>query len=388
MQDAPLKKPSVPYWRLSSFYFFYFAILGVLAPYWPLYFQWLGYSAEQIGWLLGSVTACKVVAPNLWAWLADRSGKRLMVLRLGSLLALLFFSGLLLELSFLSMMAVLVLYSFFWNAILPQQEAITLGFLGGQPERYSLIRLWGSVGFIVLVLAAGVLLGDENIVLLPTITLGLLVLTFASSLTIPDSQALWRKRASKGFWQRVLHRPVVAFLLGGLMMQLGHGAYYGFFSIHLQALGYSEFTIGWLWALGVVAEVLLFLFMHHLLPRFGVKWLLLASLLLAIIRWLLIGHLADHLGWLLLAQLFHAFTFGTFHAAAVEAVRRLFGNDHQSKAQALYTALSFGLGGALGSIIAGQVWHLGAAFTFDLAAGVSLLGLLIIAFWYREAVKA
>ncbi|MDM3872284.1 MFS transporter [Porticoccus sp. W117] len=384
MQDAQLRKPPVPYWRLSSFYFFYFAILGVLAPYWPLYFQWLGFGPEQIGWLLGTVTACKVVAPNLWAWLADRSGKRLLVMRLGCLLASLFFAGHFLELGFFPLMAILFAYSFFWNAILPQQEAITLSFLGGQPERYSLIRLWGSVGFIVLVLLAGALLGDENIVYLPAITMALLLLTMASSLVIPSSEKPRTKTVSKGFWPLVLKKSPVAFLLGGLLMQLGHGAYYGFFSIHLQGLNYSEFTIGWLWALGVIAEVLLFLLMHRLLPRFGVKGLLLVSLLLAAIRWLLIGHLADQMAWLLLSQVLHAFTFGVFHAAAVEGVRRLFGSEHQSKAQALYTAVSFGMGGAVGSIVAGQVWHLGAEFTFNLAALVSLLGLVVIACWYRE----
>ncbi|MGS2724459.1 MFS transporter [Porticoccus sp. GXU_MW_L64] len=384
MQDALPEKPPVPYWRLSSFYFFYFAILGVLAPYWPLYFQWLGFSPEQIGWLLGTVTACKVVAPNLWAWLADRSGKRVLVMRVGCLLATVFFAGHFLELGFYPLMAILFAYSFFWNAILPQQEAITLGFLGAQPERYSLIRLWGSVGFIVLVLAAGALLGDENILHLPTIAMVLLLLTMMSSLVIPSKDKPRSKVINKGFWSLVLKKTSVAFLLGGLLMQLGHGAYYGFFSIHLQHLGYSELTIGWLWALGVIAEVLLFLLMHRLLPRFGVKGLLLASLLIAAVRWLLIGHLAHQMVWLLLSQVFHAFTFGVFHAAAVEGVRRLFGSAHQSKAQALYTAVSFGLGGAVGSIVAGQVWHLGADFTFNLAALVSLFGLVVIAAWYRE----
>ncbi|UTW45766.1 MFS transporter [bacterium SCSIO 12696] len=384
MSSLSSNKPSVPYWRLSSFYFFYFAILGILAPYWPLYFQWLGFTAEQIGWQLGTVTACKIIAPNLWAWLADRSGQRLTIMRLGCLLALLFFAGLFFELSFFAMMAVLFGFSFFWNAVLPQQEAITLNFLHGQTERYSLVRLWGSVGFILMVLLAGHFLAGEAIAYLPAATALLLLLTLVSSLAIPADKQWLKKAANRGFWRQILSRPAMAFLLGGLLMQLGHGVYYSFFSIHLAALGYDAFTIGWLWALGVVAEVLLFLLMHSLLPRFGVKWLLVVSLLLASIRWLMIGHLAEQIAWLLVAQLFHAFTFGTFHSAAVEGVRKLFGAGHQSKGQALYSAVSFGLGGALGSIIAGQVWHMGAGFTFSLAAGVSVLGLAVIAFWYRE----
>ena len=373
----------MPYWRLSSFYFWYFAFLGALYPYWSLYFQWLGLTAGDIGLLMGAMMASKVIAPNIWAWVADRSGRRLTVMRLGSLLALVLFCGLFVSEHFYGLLLVITGFSFFWNAVLPQQEAITLSFLAARPERYSLVRLWGSMGFIVTVVLAGALLKGENIAALPLLGALLLALIWLSSLTIPEARPIARRAAANGFWRLLGRKPVVAFLVGGLLMQVGHGAYYSFFSIHLQGLGYSEFAIGLIWALGVVAEVLVFLLMHSLLPRFGVKFLLLASLLLAAIRWLLIGHFADHLWWLLVAQSFHAFTFGTFHSAAIEGVRRTFSREHQSKGQALYSATSFGLGGAVGSIAAGQLWGLGAALTFDMAALVSVAGLLVIAFWYR-----
>lgn len=377
-------QPSVPYWRLSSFYFVYFAVLGTLFPYWSLYFQSRGFDPRQIGWLLGAMMACKVVAPNIWAWLADHSGRRLGIMRLGSLLACLCFAGLFLTPDFAWSLAIILSFSFFWNAVLPQQESITLGFLAHSPERYSLIRLWGSVGFIVTVVVVGGFVGEGQIALMPLFGFAFLVLVVTTSLTIPGSKPQPNAQSEQGVWAILCRWPVIVFLLGGLLMQMGHGAYYGFFSIHLQDLGYSELAIGLIWAVGVVAEILLFLLMQHLLPRFGVKPILLASLLLAVLRWLLIGYWADQLFWLLVAQSLHAFTFGTFHSAAIEGIRRMFGRTHQSKGQALYSATSFGLGGAIGSVTAGQIWHLGAGFTYTLSALASLAGFVVVAAWYKE----
>ena len=162
--------------------------------------------------------------------------------------------------------------------------------------------------------------------------------------------------AGQGGFLAQLRRPgVLAFYGCVALMQLAHGPYYTFFSIHLETLGYSRSFIGLMWALGVVAEILLFLVMARLLERFSLRQVLLASFLIAALRWLLLGQLADHLGVLLIAQLMHAATFGSFHAAAIHFVQRSFGHRQQGQGQALYASLS-GIGGALGALYAGYAW--------------------------------
>lgn len=375
---------ALPYWRLSGFYFWYFALLGGLYPYWSLYLDARGLGAEQIGALLAIPLVTKVVAPNLWSWLADVSGWRLGIIRLGVVLATICFAGIFLADSLPALVLVMAGYSFFWNAVLPQHEVITLGFLGARPERYSAIRLWGSVGFIAAVGTAGYAFDARGIALFPVVGLSLLVAILFSSLLIPQPVTVAPVRHREAI-SRVVRQPVVlAFLGAGVLLQAAHGAYYSFFSLHLQNLGYGRTAIGLLWSVGVVAEVLIFAVMHRVLLRYGVRTLLLASLALAALRWWLIGHHSAVLVVLVGAQTLHAFTFGTYHAAAVETVRRLFASAGQASGQALYGAASFGLGGALGSWLAGQLWRHGATLVFDVAALLCLLGLALCWYGFRD----
>jgi PPP family 3-phenylpropionic acid transporter len=382
---ASALSPLVPYWRLSGFYFFYFALLGGMYPYWPLYLQNEGFSAERIGFLLAIPMVTKVMAPNLWSWLADISGRRLAIIQLGSLLGFICFIGVMINHGFLWLAAVMIAYSFFWNAVLPQFEVITLNYLGEKPERYSRLRLWGSVGFIVAVIGAGWLYESFGVWVFPWVGLTLLASIFISSLLIPKPTSEGTRPQRESLWRAVCQTPVIAFLLAGILLQAAHGAYYSFFSIYMEELGYTRTAIGFLWSIGVVAEVFIFIVMHNLLLSFGVRMVLIASLVLAALRWAIIGYSAENIWLLVFAQCLHAFTFGTFHAASIDTIRRLFKPGTQGGGQALYGAVSFGIGGALGSYLAGRYWVQGAELVFGVAALLCLLAGLIAWYGFRDS---
>ena len=377
-------QPAVPYWRLSAFYFCFFGLLGALYPYWSLYLKSQGFSSADIGLLLAIPMATKIVAPNLWGWLADYTGKRLLIIRLGALLSFLCFIGLFIDQKFWSIALVLAGYSFFWNAILPQHEVITISFLRQRPETYSRIRLWGSIGFIIFVLGSGFWFDTHDIQTLPIIGLILLAGIFLSSLFVPNPHHQRHEKAAHKFRATLKQPAVLAFLLAGLLMQFSHGIYYSFFSLYMESFGYSRSGIGMLWSVGVVAEVFLFILMHRLLLRFGVREIMLGCLFIATLRWLLIGYGTEQLLLLVLAQIFHAFTFGAFHAAAIDCIRRLFEPANQGKAQALYSAFCFGAGGALGSYLGGVTWDIQPLWAFNIGALASFIAMIIVWFWLRD----
>ncbi|MDH3948513.1 MAG: MFS transporter [Gammaproteobacteria bacterium] len=371
----------MPYWRLSGFYFFYFASLGALLPYWGLYLKSQGYDITAIGNLMAIIMATKIISPNIWGWIADHTGRRMAIVRFGSLCAALAFAGVFFQDGFVWLAIVMMLFSFFWNAALPQFEATTFYHLGDQIHRYSSIRLWGSIGFIVAVWGLGGLMQGQGLQLLPWILFGLFAAIWINSLLVPE-EAAGHLPLDHSPLRKILSQPhVVGLLLVCFLLQAGHGPYYTFYTIHMEAHGYSLSLIGGLWALGVIAEVIVFLFMHRLVPKFGLRNLLLASLLLAVVRWLLIGLFPEHLNVILLAQILHAATFGVYHAAAIQLIHTYFKGKHQGKGQALYSSLSFGAGGALGSFYSGYVYdYFGALLMFVIAAGLSLLAFFIA--WY------
>ena len=166
---------AIPYWSLSSFYLLYFASIGTLVPYWGLYLSSQGFTVAQIGELTAVIMATKIIAPNIWGWIADHTGKRMRIIRLASFLSSISFAAVLLDSSYLWTMLVMFVFSFFWNANLPQFEAITLAHLGKQSHRYSNIRLWGSIGFILAVVVIGAVIEEKGADWIPIIMLALLV---------------------------------------------------------------------------------------------------------------------------------------------------------------------------------------------------------------------
>ena len=371
----------MPYWRLSAWYFFYFAFIGAFSPYFALYLQSLGHSAWNISVLLSLMQVMRLVAPNLWSWLADRVGSKAPIVRVAAAMCLVGFASFFVTTGFTGMFLGMTFLAFFWSASLPLVEALTLEHLKLQAERYGIIRLWGSVGFIATVLGIGALLDALPIDSLLWGCMILLVGIFACSLTLSEPTAVTVTKISAPLGVTLRLPQVLALLAACFLMSAAHGPLYVFYSIHLVDHCYGKALVGGLWALGVVAEIMVFLLMPRLLRRYSLRTILLASFACAVMRFLMIGWGVEFPSILLLAQLLHGATFGAYHAAAVAALHRWFPALQQARAQALYGSVSFGAGGMLGGLLSGQTWDVfGAGWTFSLGALFALAGLLLV--WY------
>ena len=379
----------MPYWRLSGFYFFYFATLGVLVPYWGLYLQSIHFTPREIGSLLALLMLTRIVAPVLWGWFADHREQRVQVIRVATLLSLIAFGGAFFGTSFAWLALVMLMFSFFWHASLPLVEVTTMNHLARQPGAYGRVRLWGSIGFILSVIAMGPLIDMRG----PWWVLPVLWLLVGGiwvyALTLPDTQIRGRLNHPGPLLSVVRRTDVAAFLLACLLMQISHGPYYTFYSIYLDAHGYSKTVIGTLWAFGVVCEIVVFVAMQRLLARIDLRRMLLVSFALAGLRWLLIGFFPQNLTILVLAQSLHAATFGAFHATAIQMVHRFFTGRHQHRGQAIYGSASFGIGGAIGSLYSGFVWStMGATTTFVIAAAAALAAFMVTLIFIRPRIES
>lgn len=375
---------SLPYWRLSGFYFVYFAFVGAFAPYWSLYLKSLEFSAFQIGVLMSLLQVARIFAPNLWGWLADHSGHGVRLVQVAAGMSLLTYLGVFTGEGFPWLFAVMALMSFFWSASLPLMEAITLGHLGEGSSGYGRIRLWGSIGFILSVIILGYVLDFAPIKALLWVVLGLMVGVFLFTRWIPEPHVAPHHDNHPPV-REILRRPeVMAFLAATFLMAAAHGVYYTFYSIYLVDHGYSKGAVGWLWSVGVLCEIGVFLLMPRLTARFGLRRILLASFLLAALRFLLIGYGVEWLAVVMAAQVLHAASFGSYHASCVAVVHRFFRGRNNAKGQAIYTSVSYGLGGTIGGLWSGALWEpAGASLTFAVSSLAALLGFVLLLWGVR-----
>jgi PPP family 3-phenylpropionic acid transporter len=297
---------------------------------------------------------------------------------------LLAFAGVFLGTSFWWLALVMMVFSFFWNASLPQVEAAAMSQLDGKANAYGKVRLWGSVGFIFAVAGLGYMLDIVSTWWLLPVIATLLVGVWIFTLLMPENEVAVSHERLPPLMEVLLKPQVLVFLLVCFLMQASHGPYYTFYSIYLEEHGYGRDVIGLLWAFGVLCEIGLFLLMHQIKQRISLRVIMLASFSIATLRWVLIGVFPSDIYILISAQVLHAVTFGAYHATSIELVHRFFKGRHQIRGQAIYGSISFGLGGALGSFYSGVTWNtLGGDVTFFIAAIFTMIAFLITWLWIK-----
>ncbi|MDQ6979348.1 MAG: MFS transporter [Mariprofundaceae bacterium] len=362
------------------FYFFYFAVMGLVLPFFPVYLASLQMEAFTIGLIIALISAARIFAPPLFGyWLEQRQYNPAIILCLSSLVAAMALLPLNSAATYLPVFALLVLlFALLWSGILAPADSLTIRIAEANHTHYSRIRLWGSVGFIVSSLLAGSYLAGERMLILPWIMAGLMIALAISSVTFQRMPVFTHHPSDDAPLphSRETHR----LMLAGLLMQCSHGAYYAFFSLYLIHIGYQAQWVSLFWVVSVVAEIILMAWAGHWLQRCSLALCLHICFVLAAVRWLGIAY-SEAWWWLLLWQLFHAATFGAFHISSITAMNRMVAPSRQASAQGWLGAMTFGLGGMSGVMLAGwlvQVIDIRAALLSS--SIIALLG----AWLYRQ----
>ena len=369
-------------WRIGVFFAAYFATAGILAPYFPLYLEHRGLAAAQIGVVMAVGQGMRILGPTVWGWLADHTTERVRILRFTSIAAPLCFVPVMFPGGFGYILVTMFAVHFFMTGQIPIAEAMTATRLRDDPQaamRYGRLRVWGSISFVISVLATGMLLDAAGVALQPWLVLLLLVATAACGQWVRDAPHAPQDEPKISVRALLREARVRWFFTSVALMIFAHGALYTYFSLHLAGLGYSKTTIGVFWVLGVIVEIGFFFNQGRVFARFDPFQLLAASFALAALRFALIAEAAHVVVLLVLAQVLHAVTFAVHHSASILTIQRWFRGRATARGQALYVSIGYGFGGTAGSLLAAWLWSaIGPSAAFLSSSVAALLGWLAV----------
>lgn len=369
MSQAPAQA-----FQFALFFFAYYGYVGIFSPYASLYFAKQGMNPGQIAILISLMQVMRIFGPNAWGALADHSQRRVWVLRISAIGAMLSFIGMFWADNFVQFFILAILIHGFTSAQGPLSEAAMVSGMRGDLSWYGRVRLWGSVGFIVCVMAAAPALDYLGILGFPWLCSAMLGMVVLSAFFLrEEAPPVVKQGKQESMWKQLKKPEVLTFFTSTCLMIMAHAALYVFYSLYLEKIGYGKTVIGAMWSLGVLAEIVFFFYQTPIFYRLGVRVLMLGSLALAVLRFLMIANVPSG-AWgivvLVLAQILHAATFGVHHSASVLQLQRWFGGPLQARGQALYTSISYGVGGTVGGVVMGWCWEHGGAHMVFVAAAI------------------
>ena len=362
---------------IGSQYFLYFGVMGVFLPYFNLYCYHLDFSGFQIGVLSGIRSIALVLFSLVWGGLADRFHIRRPIYIFCSFISTAIWAFYLYTTDFWAMLFITVFYGIFYSPIISFLEAFTMDVLGTEKKSYGKMRGWGTIAFIMTVLFLGKVIDIYSIeIIIILIFFGSLAQALIS-IKIPDIQI--KKQTSFSSNAKVLlKRPVIVFLFCAFLMLVSHGTYYGFYSIHLENLGYGKTFIGFSWALASIAEIIVMIKSDVIFKRFSTNNVLFFSFMVATLRWLGLFFTTSPV-FILFLQILHAITYGTFHVSSILYIDSLTPDEGKTLGQAVNNAVTYGLGLMVGFFLNGYLFEtLGTFKLFMISSFIALVGGLLL----------
>ncbi|EPR3508791.1 3-phenylpropionate MFS transporter [Serratia marcescens] len=364
---------------LALSYFTYFFSYGIFLPFWGVWLKGEGIAPETIGMLLGAGLVARFLGSLLMAPRVKDPSHLVSALRLLALLTLAFAVGFCFGNGWGWLMLVIAGFNLFFSPLVPLTDALAGTWQKQIRMDYGRVRLWGSLAFVIGSALTGQLVAvwGHNAILYSLIfsVLAMLLGMLLKPSVMPQGEARTHSGAERSLWALLKEGPVWRFLLCVTLLQGAHAGYYSFGSIYWQEAGYSASTIGYLWSLGVVAEVIIFASSNVLFRRWNARNLLLLSACCGVLRWSLMAY-STELGWLLLIQILHCGTFTVCHLAAMRFIAARQGQE-VIRLQAVYSALAMGGGIAVMTVIAGFLFEHWQGGVFWVMAAVAVPALFI-----------
>ena len=361
--------------KFSLVYFSIFIVIGINAPFFPLWLSSKGFTERYIAIILAASVLTKLLANPFFAGLGDKYGNRkIPMLYLSFISTIILFSLNIFNSLYLIAFMAITSWALF-APLMPLTESLTTTAIKKYNFDYGNTRLWGSVSFIIIAFFGGIIIEKYGLKYVPILmTIGALFL-FLSIIIMPTIPSLpARKKFST--YALLKNRNFFPFLLACGAIQSSHGIYYGFSTIYWKSIGLSETVIGALWAEGVVFEIILLAYFYKFKNYTSPKIFIIIAGVMAIIRWTLMAY-ADTIFFIALIQILHAFTFGLTHLAAINFISEVMPVRAQAKSQALYSAISMGAFLAVSISVSGDLYRLFYDKSFLFSSFLALSGVVI-----------
>ncbi|MBU0993751.1 MAG: MFS transporter [Proteobacteria bacterium] len=358
-------------WILGGQYFLYFGVMGIFLPFFNLYCYHLGFSGFQIGIISAIKTVIGVLFPLIWGAIADRIKIRKKLYISCNLLSAGVWALFLVTADFTAMVIIMIVYSIFYSPLISFLETLTVKILGKDRDLYGNIRVWGSVSFILAVLVLGKIIDKYSVdIIILLILSGSIIQAFLSPL-VPDYETPKEKipKIRKNFF----NGRTAVFLVCAFLMLLSHGTYYGFFSIHLEKLGYGSFFIGISWALASLSEIVVMLNSRQIFRWFSFERLIIFSLFMSAFRWCVLFFAVSPIA-ILVSQILHAITYGVFHISSILFIDTLSDDESKTFGQSVNNAVTYGLGMMVGFLINGYFFEKMGAYLFLFSSACAFSG--------------
>ncbi len=364
---------------LSSQYFLYFSVLGIFLPYFNLYCYHLNFSGFQIGVLASVRTLATALFPLAWGALADKYLIRRPIYIFCSFISAALWASYLLTTDFEAMLVITAVYGIFFAPVIAFLESFSMDLLDTEKTGYGKLRAWGSIGFILTVVAVGRIIDYYSVSVIIVLILAGSLVQSAVSLKIPHVRTTRKSPFSAGV-KTLANRRVFVFLFCAFLMLASHGTYYGFFSIHLDNLGFSSTFIGVTWALASAAEIGVMMFSKPLFARFSYEHVLIGAFMAAALRWLILFFVSSPVP-IIASQMLHAFSYGAFHMASILYIDQLTPKEAKTLGQSVNNAVTYGFGIMAGFLINGYFFDkVGAGPLFLFSSGLACAGGVLLFF--------
>jgi len=361
--------------KFSLVYFSIFIVIGINAPFFPLWLSSKGFTERYIAIILATSVLTKLLANPFFAGLGDKYGNRkIPMLYLSFISTIILFSLNIFNSLYLIAFIAITSWALF-APLMPLTESLTTTAIKKYNFDYGNTRLWGSVSFIIIAFFGGIIIEKYGLKYVPILmTIGALFL-FLSIIIMPTIPSLpARKKFST--YALLKNRNFFPFLLACGAIQSSHGIYYGFSTIYWKSIGLSETVIGALWAEGVVFEIILLAYFYKFKNYTSPKIFIMIAGVMAIIRWTLMAYV-DTILFIALIQILHAFTFGLTHLAAINFISEVMPIRAQAKSQALYSAISMGAFLALSISVSGDLYRIFYDKSFLFSSFLAFSGVII-----------